>query len=93
MGISRRKFFMLSKRSQRGQGIVEFILILMLGLVLTRFVYFHKDFGLSASIENMMLRLGGFLEKNLKSGTGQNGGSDAGKESTNKFMGTGAWKN
>lgn len=93
MGISLRRIFRRSQKNQRGQSIVEFILVLMLGLALTRFVYFNPEFGLSASLEKMMLRLGGHLEKNLKTGVGANVSTRVGEDSTHKFMGVSAWKN
>ena len=81
------------KRNERGQSIVEFLLVLSLGLVLARFIYFHPQFGFKGSLDNMMLRLGGFLEQNLKAGVGLNSAGSVGQDSTSKFMGTGACKN
>lgn len=77
-------------RSQRGQALVEFILVLILALFFTRLVYFNKEFGFKAVIDKMMLRLGSFLELNLKTGTQV--GPD-GKNSLDAYAGTNQWTN
>ncbi|NUM89313.1 MAG: hypothetical protein HUU37_08930, partial [Bdellovibrionales bacterium] len=63
------------RRNQRGQALLEFLLIMMLAVGFTRYVYYNRDFGFKAMIDKTMLRLGAFLEQNLKSGAriGPNG--------------------
>lgn len=77
-------------RSERGQAIVEYILILAIAIFFTRFIYFNKSFGFKASLDKTMLRLGSFLEQNLKSGAQV--GSD-GRQSLDGFVGTSTWTN
>lgn len=77
-------------RSERGQAIVEYILILAIAIFFTRFIYFNKSFGFKATLDKTMLRMGSFLEQNLKSGTQV--GSD-GKQSLDGFVGTSQWTN
>lgn len=82
----KRKFL----RSQRGQALLEFMLILILSLAFLRFVFFNKEYGFKASLDKTMLRLGSFLEGNLKTGTKV--GND-GEKSLDGFAGTGRWSN
>lgn len=77
-------------RSQRGQAVLEFMLILLLSLAFLRFVFFNKEYGFKASLDKTMLRLGSFLEGNLKTGTKV--GND-GEKSLDGFAGTGRWSN
>ena len=85
------RFFRLpSLRSERGQAIVEFLLVLLLSLAFLRFVYFNKDFGFKASLDKTMLRLGSYLEANLKTGTKPGGD---GEKSLDAFAGTTRWQN
>ncbi len=82
----KRKFL----RSERGQAVLEFMLILLLSLAFLRFVFFNKEYGFKASLDKTMLRLGSFLEGNLKTGTKI--GND-GEKSLDGFAGTGRWSN
>jgi hypothetical protein len=77
-------------RSQRGQAVLEFLLILLLSIAFLRFVFFNKEYGFKASLDKTMLRVGSFLEGNLKTGTKI--GSD-GEKSLDGFAGTGRWSN
>ena len=77
-------------RSQRGQAIVEYILILLLALGFTRFVFFNKDYGFKAMVDKTMMRLGSYVEQNLK--TGAKSGGD-GVKSLEAYGGTGRWTN
>lgn len=77
-------------RKQSGQAIVEYLLILILSLTFLRFVYFNREYGFKAGLDKTMLRLGSFLEGNLKSGTKP--GSD-GVKSLDAFAGTNRWSN
>ena len=85
-----RRLFLPSLRSQRGQAIVEYILVLILAIGFTRFVFFNKEFGFKAMIDKTMLRLGSYLEQNLKSGT--KAGGD-GVKSLDAYAGTNRWSN
>ncbi len=85
--------FHKKKKKQSGQTIVEFILVLTLALTFTRYVYYNRDFGFKGALDKMMLRLGAYLEQNLKSGVGLNLQQATGQGSPDKFMGTSAWKN
>lgn len=78
------------KRSERGQALVEFILVLVLALFFTRLIYFNKEFGFKALLDKTMLRLGSFLELNLKTGTQP--GPD-GTQSLDAYAGTNQWSN
>jgi len=88
-GKKRFIFFRLRKK-ERGQALVEYLLILTVVVLFTRMVYFNKNFGFQASLEKTILRLGAHLEQNLKSGTriGENG-----KNSVDSFAGTSSWSN
>ncbi|MGZ3692765.1 MAG: hypothetical protein ACXWQO_00850 [Bdellovibrionota bacterium] len=77
-------------RSQRGQAIVEYILVLIMALGFTRFVFFNKEFGFKAMVDKTMLRLGSFVEQNLKTGTKT--GAD-GVKSLEAYGGTSRWSN
>lgn len=77
-------------RNERGQAIVEYILVLILALGFTRTVFFNKEFGFQAMLDKTMLRLGSFLEQNLKTGTKT--GAD-GVKSLEAYAGTGRWSN
>ncbi len=79
-----------SLRNQRGQAIVEYILILIISLGFTRFVFFNKEFGFKAMVDKTMMRLGSFAEQNLKTGT--KAGGD-GQKSLEAYGGTGRWTN
>ena len=85
-----RRFRPPSLRSQRGQTIIEYILMLLLALGFTRFVFFNRDYGLKAMLDNTMLRFGVFLEQNLKTGTKRGGD---GIKSLEAFAGTDRWSN
>ncbi len=78
-------------RNQRGQSLVEFVLVLILSLFFTRLIYFNKEFGFKAVLDKTMLRLGSFLELNLKSGTQAGGGET--RKSLDGYAGTGQWTN
>lgn len=77
-------------RSQRGQAIIEYILVILISLTFTRFVFFNKEFGFKSAIDKTMLRLGSFLEQNLKTGTKPGGD---GVKSLEAFGGTSRWTN
>jgi uncharacterized protein (UPF0333 family) len=77
-------------RSQRGQAVLEFMLILLLSIAFLRFVFFNKEYGFKASLDKTMLRVGSFLEGNLKTGTKI--GAD-GEKSLDGFAGTSRWSN
>ncbi len=77
-------------RSQKGQAVLEFLLVLVLSLAFLRFVFFNKEYGFKASLDKTMLRIGSFLEGNLKSGT-KIGGD--GEKSLDGFAGTSRWSN
>ncbi|MCO5143534.1 MAG: hypothetical protein M9962_10635 [Oligoflexia bacterium] len=86
--LSKKKCSLLS--SQSGQAIVEYLLILILALTFTRLVFFNKDVGFKAQLDKTMLRIGSFLEQNLKTGT-QVGGD--GQRSLDAYAGTERWNN
>jgi hypothetical protein len=77
-------------RGQRGQAMVEYLLVLILSLVFLRYVYFNKDYGFKAMLDKTMLRLGSYLEDNLKTGTKP--GAD-GEKSLDAYAGTNQWSN
>lgn len=85
-----RPYFKFQKSKQSGQAIVEYILILTLALVFTRFVFFHQRYGFKGIIDHTMLKVGALLEKDLKAGA-QPGGS--GKSATDPWVGVSVWKN
>jgi hypothetical protein len=78
-------------RGQRGQGLVEYMLVLLIALVFTHQVFFNKNWGFKGVLQKTMLRLGSFVEQNLKSGT-KVGGAD-GKLSLDPYAGTDRWSN
>lgn len=78
------------KRKQRGQAIVEYLLLLGITVFFARFIFFDPEYGLFGIINKGMLRVGTHLEQNLKSGT-QPGGPGTG--STDQFAGASSWKN
>ena len=84
--VSRRPNF----RRQRGQAILEFMLILLIAVAFLRVVFFNKSFGFKAMLDKTMLRLGSHLENYLKTGT-KSGGS--GVKSLDAFAGTNQWNN
>lgn len=79
-----------NNRGQAGQAMVEYILVLLLAFSFAHFIYFHKTFGIQPNFDKMMLRLGSYLEGNLKAGT-RNG--EQGHQSSDAFAGTGTWTN
>jgi hypothetical protein len=85
-----RLFCLPRLRSQRGQAMVEYILILILSLAFLRFVFFNQEYGFKAMLDKTMLRLGSYLEANLKTGTKP---GDDGVKSLDAFAGTGRWSN
>lgn len=88
---ARRRPFMRPKiRSERGQAILEFMLILLISLAFLRLVFFNREFGFKAMLDKTMLRLGSNLEANLKTGTKLGGD---GEKSLDPFAGTGRWSN
>jgi hypothetical protein len=78
-------------RSQKGQAMVEYILVLFLALLFTRFVFFNQEFGFKALLDKTMLRVGAYLEQNLKTGT--RNGAEQGERSLEPYAGTGRWSN
>jgi hypothetical protein len=74
----------------RGQTLVEYLLIVILALTFSRFIYFNEKFGVQPNFERTMIRLGSYLEGNLKSGT-KNG--EQGQNSNDAFAGTSTWTN
>lgn len=76
---------------QRGQAITEYVLVLIIALVFTHQVFFNNNWGFKGVLQKTMLRLGSFLEQNLKSGT-KVGGAD-GKLSLDPYAGTDRWSN
>jgi hypothetical protein len=77
--------------NQRGQALVEYMLVLIIALTFTHQVFFNQTWGFKGMLQKTMLRLGSFLEQNLKSGT-KVGGSD-GKLSLDPYAGTDRWSN
>lgn len=88
----RRRFRLrrVDLRQQKGQAIIEFMLVLILSLVFLRFVFFNRTYGFQAMLDKTMLRLGSHLENNLK--TGVKSGED-GEKSLDAFAGTVRWSN
>lgn len=78
-------------RGESGQALIEYMLVLILAFAFTHQVFFNSRFGFKSVLEKTMLRLGSFLEQNLKTGT-KVGGSD-GKLSLDPFAGTDRWNN
>jgi hypothetical protein len=79
-----------ARLGQRGQSMVEYLLILMLAFGFARFIYFNQQFGIQPNFEKMMLGLGSYLEASLKSGTRPGG---QGYKQADAFAGTSNWKN
>lgn len=77
-------------RGQRGQAITEYVLVLILAFTFTHFVFFNKKYGFKGVLEKTMLRLGTYLEENLKTGA-KNGGD--GVMSLEPYAGTDRWTN
>ncbi len=95
MDEAQKRFFFFFRRrpkirSERGQAILEFLLILLVSLAFLQLVFFNKEFGFKASLDKTMLRLGSYLEANLKSGTKL--GPD-GVKSMDGFAGVSRWSN
>ncbi len=78
-------------RNQRGQAVVEYILVLLIAFVFAHQVFFNPRWGFKSVLQNTMLRLGSFLEQNLKTGT-KVGGSN-GELSLHPYAGTDRWSN
>lgn len=76
---------------QKGQALVEYVLVLLIALTFTHQVFFNQNWGFRGILQKTMLRLGSFLEQNLKSGT-KVGGAD-GKLSLDPYAGTDRWTN
>lgn len=77
-------------RNQKGQAFVEYLLVLIISLAFLRFVFFNREFGLKASLDRTMLRLGSYLELNLKTGTRP---GDDGVKSLDAYAGSNRWRN
>lgn len=77
-------------RNQRGQAFLEYMLVLIISLAFLRFVFFNREYGLKAGLDRTMLRLGSFLELNLKTGTKP--GED-GIKSLDAYAGSNRWRN
>lgn len=75
---------------QRGQSLVEYLLVLMLAFGFARFIYFNQQFGIQPNFEKMMLGLGSYLEGNLKSGTKS---GEQGRDASHAYAGTANWNN
>lgn len=86
----RRIFFRRLLKSRSGQALVEYVLILTVALLFAKVFYFNSNFGIKASLDKTMLRLGAHLEQDLKSGTKLGGN---GEDSSDAFAGTAAWSN
>ncbi len=82
----------MKKRRQRqsGQAMIEYILLLGLMVVFARFIFFSPEFGFNGLLNRGMLRLGSFLEQNLKTGT-QPG--PQGRATSEPFAGAANWNN
>ena len=80
-----------SVRNQRGQAIVEYLLVLLIAFTFTHQVFFNSKFGFKSVLAKTMMRLGSFLEQNLKSGTKVGGNN--GRLSLDPYAGTDRWSN
>lgn len=78
-------------RNQRGQAIVEYLLVILIAFTFTHQVFFNTKFGFKSVLQKTMLRLGSFLEQNLKSGTKVGGNN--GRLSLDPYAGTDRWSN
>jgi hypothetical protein len=85
-----RRFIRFPRADQRGQAILEFMLIMLLSLAFLRFVFFNREYGFKAMLDKTMMRLGSHLEGNLKSGTKPGGDGD---KSLDPYAGTSRWSN
>jgi len=83
------RVFRPSRRSG-GQAVLEYILVLLIAFTFTHQVFFNSQFGFNTVIKKTMLRLGSFLEQNLKSGTKVGGN---GRLSLDPYAGTDTWSN
>jgi hypothetical protein len=81
----------LPRGNQRGQAITEYMLVMILAFTFAHQVFFNPKFGFKSMLQSTMLRIGSFVEQNLKSGT-KVGGSD-GKLSLDPYAGTDRWSN
>lgn len=81
----------IPRGNQKGQAITEYILVLILAFTFTHQVFFNPKWGFKTMLQSTMLRIGSFVEQNLKSGT-KVGGSD-GKLSLDPYAGTDRWSN
>jgi hypothetical protein len=63
----------------------------MIGFVFAHQVFFNNTWGFKGVLTNTMLRLGSFLEQNLKTGTKASGGD--GQKSLDPFAGSDRWSN
>jgi|GEM_PF-5762253 len=81
----------LSRGNERGQAIVEYLLVLIIAFTFTHQVFFNSKFGFKTVLAKTMMRLGSFLEQNLKSGTKVGGNN--GRLSLDPYAGTDRWSN
>ncbi len=81
----------IRRSNQRGQAVVEYLLVLLIAFTFTHQVFFNSQWGFKGLLQKTMLRLGSFLEQNLKTGT-KVGGQD-GKLSLDPYAGTDRWSN
>ena len=77
--------------NQRGQSLVEYMLVLIIAFTFTHQVFFNSTYGFKGILQKTMLRLGSFLEQNLKTGTKVGGGD--GRKSLEPYAGTDRWSN
>lgn len=80
-----------SRGNERGQAIVEYLLVLIIAFTFTHQVFFNTKFGFKSVLAKTMMRLGSFLEQNLKSGTKVGGNN--GRLSLDPYAGTDRWSN
>jgi hypothetical protein len=78
-------------RNERGQAILEYLLVLLIAFTFTHQVFFNSKFGFKSVLAKTMMRLGSFLEQNLKSGTKVGGNN--GRLSLDPYAGTDRWSN
>jgi len=88
--LLRRRFQVPQCKNQKGQAFVEYMLVLIISIAFLRFVFFNREFGLKANLDRTMLRLGSYLELNLKTGTKP---GDDGVKSLDAFAGSNRWRN
>lgn len=77
--------------NERGQAIVEYMLVIIIAFTFTHQVFFNTNFGFKSILQKTMLRLGSFLEQNLKTGTKVGGNN--GRLSLEPYAGTDRWSN